>query len=50
MNEIHQYGRQLLQQKKTKEALDIFKINFQKHPTSLPRDGISKRLFCEWRL
>lgn len=32
MNEIHQYGRQLLQQKKSKEALEIFKSNFAKHP------------------
>ncbi len=32
MNEIHQYGRRLLQQKKTKEALEIFKLNFSKHP------------------
>jgi len=32
MNEIHQYGRQLLQQKKTKVALEIFKVNFQKNP------------------
>lgn len=32
MNEIHQYGRQLLQQKKNKEALEIFKNNFQKNP------------------
>lgn len=32
MNEIHQYGRQLLQQKKTKEALDIFKSNYEKNP------------------
>ena len=32
MNEIHQYGRQLLQQKKYKEALEIFKTNFQKNP------------------
>jgi len=32
MNEIHQYGRQLLTQKKSKEALDIFKTNFQKNP------------------
>ena len=32
MNELHQYGRQLLQQKKTKEALEIFKTNFQKNP------------------
>ncbi len=32
MIEIHQYGRQLLQQKNYKEALDIFKTNFQKNP------------------
>ena len=32
MNEIHYYGRQLLQQKKNKEALEIFKSNFQKYP------------------
>jgi hypothetical protein len=32
MNEIHQYGRQLLNQKKSKEALEIFKSNFQKNP------------------
>ena len=32
MNDIHYYGRQLLQQKKNKEALEIFKINFQKYP------------------
>jgi len=32
MNEVHQYGRQLIQQKKTKEALDIFQTNFKKYP------------------
>ena len=32
MNEIHQYARSLVQQKKPKEALEIFKINFQKNP------------------
>ena len=32
MNEIHQYGRQLLQQKKSKDALEIFKTNFHKNP------------------
>ncbi len=35
MNELHAYGRSLLQQKKNKEAVDIFKTNFQKHLTSL---------------
>lgn len=32
MNELHQYGRQLLQQKKAKEALAIFKMNYEKNP------------------
>ena len=32
MGEIHQYGRSLLTQKKTKEALEIFKMNFDKNP------------------
>jgi tetratricopeptide (TPR) repeat protein len=32
MQEIHQYGRQLLQQKKNKEALEAFKMNFAKNP------------------
>jgi len=32
MQQLHQYGRQLLQQKKNKEALDIFKMNAMKNP------------------
>lgn len=32
MNQIHQYARQLLQQKKTAEAVEIFKLNLQKNP------------------
>jgi len=32
VNEIHQYGRQLLAQKKNKEALEVFKSNFGKNP------------------
>lgn len=32
MNEVHQYGRQLLQLKKNKEALEIFKMNYNKNP------------------
>ena len=32
VNEVHQYGRQLLQQKKNKEALDVFKMNYDKNP------------------
>lgn len=34
MQELHQYGRQLLQQKKTKEALEVFKMNHGKNPNS----------------
>ena len=32
MQQIHQYGRQLLQQKKNKEALEVFKLNATKNP------------------
>jgi hypothetical protein len=32
MNDIHQYGRQLLGQKKSKEALEVFKMNYDKNP------------------
>lgn len=32
MNELHQYGRQLLQQKRPKEALEVFTLNAQKNP------------------
>ncbi|HXI00778.1 MAG TPA: DUF2911 domain-containing protein [Sphingobacteriaceae bacterium] len=33
INEIYQYGRQLLGLKKMKEALEIFKFNYDKNPT-----------------
>ncbi len=32
MQEVHLYGRSLLGQKKTKEAFDVFKMNYDKHP------------------
>lgn len=32
INEVHQYARQLITQKKTKEALDVFKLNYDRHP------------------
>ena len=32
MNELHQYGRSLLAQKKNKEALEVFKLNASKNP------------------
>ena len=32
MQQIHQYGRQLLVLKKNKEALEVFTMNYQKHP------------------
>jgi len=31
-NEVHQYARQLLAQKKSKEAFDAFKLNYDRHP------------------
>jgi tetratricopeptide (TPR) repeat protein len=30
--QLHNYARQLLQQKKSKEAFDVFKINYDKNP------------------
>lgn len=32
VNEVHQYARQLLQQKKPKEAFDAFQLNYNRHP------------------
>ena len=32
MQQVHQYGRQLLAEKKYKEALEVFKMNNQKNP------------------
>lgn len=32
MQEVHQYGRSLLAQKKNKEALEVFKMNYDKNP------------------
>jgi hypothetical protein len=32
MNDVHQYARQLLVQKRSKEAFDAFKLNYDKHP------------------
>jgi hypothetical protein len=32
MNQIHQYGRTLLSLKLNKEALEVFKLNYQKNP------------------
>ncbi len=33
INQIHQYARQLVQQKKAKEAFEAFKLNYDKHPS-----------------
>jgi tetratricopeptide (TPR) repeat protein len=30
--EVHTYARQLITEKKPKEALDIFKMNYDRHP------------------
>ncbi len=32
MNQVHQYGRSLLAQKRNAEALEVFKLNYQKNP------------------
>jgi tetratricopeptide (TPR) repeat protein len=32
VNQIHGYARQLLQQKKQKDAFDVFKVNYDKSP------------------
>jgi tetratricopeptide (TPR) repeat protein len=32
MNDLHQYAKQLLQQKKIKEATEIFELNYKKNP------------------
>ena len=32
MTDLHQYGRQLIAQKRPKDALDIFKYNAEKNP------------------
>lgn len=32
VNDLHQYGRKLIGQKKSKEALEIFKMNYSKNP------------------
>lgn len=32
VQELHAYGRELLQQKRTKDALDVFQVNYKKNP------------------
>ncbi|MBS1509527.1 MAG: DUF2911 domain-containing protein [Bacteroidetes bacterium] len=38
MQELHAYGRQLLRQKKNKQALEVFKVNAQKNPNVFTTD------------
>lgn len=43
VNDIHQYGRSLLLQKKNKEALEIFKTNYAKNPNQFtPLVGLAR--------
>jgi hypothetical protein len=35
LQELHAYARSLPQQKKAREELEVFKINFQKNPNDL---------------
>ncbi len=32
VGDLHQYGRQLIAQKRAKDAFDVFKMNYDKHP------------------
>ena len=32
MQEIHAYGRQLIQQKRPKDAMEVFQLNYKKNP------------------
>lgn len=48
MNQIHQYARQLLQQKKNTEALEIFKLNLQKILGSLHHSSEWQGLIRQW--
>ncbi len=36
--DLHNYGKQLITEKKPKEALDVFKLNAQKHPGDFVTD------------
>ena len=38
MMDLHNYGKQLITEKKPKEALDVFKLNAQKHPGDFVTD------------
>ena len=38
MQDLHQYGRQLITEKKPKEALEVFKVNAQKNPNVFTTD------------
>jgi tetratricopeptide (TPR) repeat protein len=38
MQELHQYGRSLIQNKRPKEALEVFKLNAQKNPDVFTTD------------
>jgi tetratricopeptide (TPR) repeat protein len=36
ISELHQYGRQLLNQKKPQKALEVFQLNYKKHGDAWP--------------
>ena len=38
MQDLHNYGKQLITEKKSKEALEVFKMNAQKHPGDFTTD------------
>lgn len=43
LQQLHNYGRQLLAQQKNKEALDVFMLNYKKNPGSfIPMVGLAR--------
>ena len=48
--DLHQYGRKLLAEKRDREALEIFKLNFDRHGDQWPTPRRTRsRLRREWR-
>jgi len=46
--EVHQYARQLLTQKKAKEAFDAFKLNYDRHPGEFTTNMGMARDIPQW--
>ncbi len=49
--EVHNYARQLLAQKKTQEAFDVFKFNYDRNPNTYTTNvGLTRGLFSTRQL